>query len=86
MTLECTVTHRQSCRFCAEDFKIRVETIIDDETKLPEDIIDAIDAELDRLGWLAGACPECAVKHRETLLEEHHADDDQPQWEGGEYV
>ena len=86
MTLEGTIRPRLTCRFCKNVFRLIIEMTLTEKTKLPEDVISAIQDEQDSLGWLAGACPECAVKHRKTLLEEHRADDDKPEWEGGEYV
>ena len=84
-TLEAKIIARRICRFCEVVFKIPVE-IIGTVEEIASGTGDAIDTELDDRGWLADACPDCAIQHRQTLADEHQADDDAEEWEGGEYV
>lgn len=84
-TLEAKIIARRICRFCEVVFKIPVE-VIGTVDEIVSETCDAIANELEDLGWLAGACPECASEHRKTLKEEHQADDHRDEWEGGEYV
>jgi hypothetical protein len=66
----------RTCRFCRHSFNIEltepVTALLDD---LSDSIAEAINGEAEALGWVSGACPECAHENASGLAAEQRADE-----------
>jgi len=66
----------RTCEFCRHSFNIEISepvtALLDD---LSAEIGEAIDGEAEALGWVSGACPECAHIHAATIAAEQRADE-----------
>lgn len=75
---EITVKAQRKCRFCPPHkmHEIAPETtLVGNLESLAEVIPDAIDDEMQKLGWKDGCCKDCAFVYDAQLRREHAADD-----------
>jgi len=77
-----TLTATRVCRFCGVEHDITpAEPVSGTLDELGEEIPAAIEAEMEELGWMDGACPRCADIRGADLHAEYHADDFRDDWE-----
>ncbi len=77
-----TLTATRICRFCGVEHDITpAEPVSGTLDELGEEIPAAIEAEMEELGWMDGACPRCADIRGADLHSEYHADDFRDEWE-----
>jgi len=75
------LTATRTCRFCGVDHDITpAEPITGTLDELGDEIPAAIEAEMEELGWMDGACPHCADIRSTDLHAEYHADDFRDDW------